>query len=412
VDGLTAMPGLGGHVGQPPGGDRITMAYGPGVETGVGAASVAVPGGPAALARLQEGWGRLTWAEVLAPAIRTAAEGFPFPGVSAAYMPLSGEPIYDLTPGSRRIWRRDDGHPRVVGDRTVMAMLAADLELLADAGVEPLYEGPLGGTIADWIIEHGGAMSREDLAAYRADVRSVATLEDHGWSVAAADTIGGEALQELVSAFAGVEPRTESEPADLVMAMQTALRRRDERLHRASASTTQICAADQDGIVCSITTSTGYGSGVVVPGTGIMLNNMLGELELLPNGPGVLKPGERLPSNMAPMVASRGGAAIALGAAGADRIAPAIAQVWRGIAARKEPADVAIESPRFHVRAAHADAVLDYEPGFEPRGVSMPLHPFDAIHMYFGGVQAAGVRADGTLDGGGDPRRGGSTAVA
>ncbi len=412
VDGLTAMPGLGGHQGHPSGGTHVTMPYGPGVVTGVGPASVAVPGGPAALEEVHRRWGRLRWAEVLAPAIRLAAEGFPFPGVSAAYMPLSGEVIYDLTAGSHRIWRTGEGHPRSVGELTVLPELAMDLELLAESGTTELYHGALGARIADWLLEHGGAMSREDLAAYQVEVREVPSVEDHGWNVTAADTIGGEALRELVAAFSAVAPGSEEEPAELVTAMQAALRRRDERLHRASASTTQICAADQDGAVCSITTSTGYGSGVVVPGTGIMLNNMLGELELLPNGPAVLRPGDRLPSNMTPMVATRGKAAIAIGAAGADRIGPAIAQVWRGVASRGEPADVAIEAPRFHIRAAHADAVLDYEPGFEPRGVSLPLHPFDGLHMYFGGVQVAGLRSDGTLDGGGDPRRGGTTAVA
>jgi gamma-glutamyltranspeptidase/glutathione hydrolase len=140
-----------------------------------------------------------------------------------------------------------------------------------------------------------------------------------------------------------------------------------------------------------------------------MLNNMLGELELLPNGPGVLKPGERLPSNMTPMVAVRAGAVVAIGAAGADRIAPAIAQTWRGIAARRESVADAINSPRFHVRDG---LMLDFEPGFDPVGVELELHPFDARHMYFGGVQATARCQDGTLAGGGDPRRGGGVVAS
>ncbi len=411
VDGLTAMPGLGGHVGSPAGGDRITMPYGPGVETGVGAASVAVPGGLAAVELLQQRWGRLAWADIVAPAICLAAEGFPFPGVSAAYMPLSGKPIYDLTPGSRNIWRNVDGHPRVAGERAVLPELALDLELIAEEGSRVLYTGELGERIAAWIIDAGGGMSVDDLAAYQVSVRQPEVVQDHGWTVSMADTIGGEALLDMVVGFSGVQPGADNEAAELVGIMKAALRRRDERLHRASASTTQICAADDQGNACSITTSTGYGSGVVVPGTGIMLNNMLGELELLPNGPGVLAPGDRLPSNMTPLIARRGNAVTAIGAAGADRIAPSIAQTWRRMAAESMHCSAAIDAPRFHVRGAHAEPLLDYEPGFNPRGVPLPLHAFEAPHMYFGGVQAAALCEAGLLDGAGDPRRGGAVEV-
>ncbi len=412
VDGLTAMPGLGGHQSEPPGGQRIVMDYGPGVETGVGPGSVAVPGGPAALDLLQREWGRLPWADVVEPAIRLATEGFPYPAVSAAYLPISGEAIYDLTPGSRRIWRRDDEQARVQGELTTLPDLAADLELLAEAGSEVLYTGELGERIGSWIVKNGGSMSPEDLAAYRAEVRTPLLGEDHGWQVAMADTIGGETLCEIVAGFAEVKPGSDDEPARLAAVMGAALQRRDQRLLRASASTTQICAVDSDGNACSITTSTGYGSGVVVPGTGIMLNNMLGELELLPNGPGVLKPGERLPSNMTPMVVSRGGCSVAIGAAGADRIAPAVAQVWRGIVARGESAKTAVEAPRFHVRGVEGEKHLDHEPGFHPHDVDMAVNPFEAKHMYFGGVQVAAVYSDGRLDAAGDPRRGGAVVLS
>ena len=411
VDGLTVMPGLGGHRGEPPGGSRITMPYGPGVETGVGPASVAVPGGPAALELLQQRWGRLSWAEVMAPAIRLAADGFPYPEVSALYLPISGECIYDLTEGGRSIWRFPDGRPRQAGDVTVLPELAADLQQIADEGASVLYTGSLGERIGDWLVEHGGALSRQDLVAYQPLVRAPRQANDHGWSVWTSDTIGGEALLEMVAGFAKIPPESEAEARLLVDVMATTLRRRDDRLRGASASTTQICAVDETGCACSVTTSTGYGSGVVVPGTGIMLNNMLGELELLPQGPHVLKPGERLPSNMTPMIAVRDESVVALGAAGADRIAPAIAQTWRGIVARRASVSAAVDAPRFHIRDAGGAATLDYEPGFDPAGVDLPLHPFDERHMYFGGVQAAALCADGSLAGGGDPRRGGATAT-
>lgn len=410
VDGLTAMPGLGGHSGHPPGGEQITMPYGPGVVTGIGPASVAVPGGLAAISRIQQQWGQLAWADAVEPAIRLAVDGFPFPSVSAAYMPFSGEPIYDLTEGSRAIWRAADGHPRAAGSQTKLPLLAADLQTIAEQGADVFYTGELAEKIGTWLVEHGGACGVEDFAAYRAGVREPTHFDDHGWTVSTTDTIGGAALIEMVAGFAEVSPRSDDEPARLVDVMRRALTRRDERLRNASASTTQICAIDEQGNACSITSSTGYGSGVVVPGTGIMLNNMLGELELLPNGPSVLKPGERLPSNMTPMIAVRDHAVVALGAAGADRIAPSIAHTWRGIAARGEHAQVAVESPRFHIRTTDEGCVLDHEPGFNISGIDIPTNAFDAPHMYFGGVQAAMRTEHGILEGGGDPRRGGAVA--
>ncbi|MDP7071227.1 MAG: gamma-glutamyltransferase [Phycisphaerales bacterium] len=126
---------------------------------------------------------------------------------------------------------------------------------------------------------------------------------------------------------------------------------------------------------------------------------------------GVLKPVERLPSNMTPMVASRGNRSVAIGAAAADRIAPAAAQVWRGIVARGESAKAAVEAPRFHVRGVEGEKHLDHEPGFHPHDVNMAVNPFGARHMYFGGVQAAAVYSDGRLDAGSDPRRGGAVVI-
>ena len=411
IDGLTAMPGLGGHVGEPPGGQQITMPYGPGVRTGVGPASIAVPGGLAAVELMQQRWGVCGWADAVAPAIRLAADGFPYPSVSATYLPISGEPIYDLTEGSRAIWRCADGQPRQLGARATLPMLAADLERIAAEGAALFYTGELGEQIGGWIVAHGGACGPEDLAAYRVGVREPVHVDSQGWTISTTDTIGGSALIELLAGFARVGIGSQHESAALVEVMATALARRDDLLRNASASTTQISAVDEFGNACSITTSTGYGSGVVVPGTGIMLNNMLGELELLPNGPCVLKPGERLPSNMTPMIATRGAAAVALGAAGADRIAPSMAQAWRGIAARSEHPQAAVESPRFHVRTTPNGLTLDYEPGFAPTDITMPLSPYDAPHMYFGGVQVAMRTPDGTLAGGGDPRRGGAVAA-
>ena len=411
VDGLTAQPGLGGHRADPAGGHRITMPYGPGVETGIGAGSVAVPGGPAGVALLRREWGCLSWPEVLGPAIRLAREGFAYPSVSANYLPFSGEPIYDLTPGSRAIWRHPDGRPRAAGDQTCLPDLANDLERLATHGAEDFYTGLLAERISTWIVQHGGAMSAEDLAAYAVDVREPLCCQDDGWHVAACDTIGGRLLVDLIAGFSAIDAAADGGPSQLIDCLGHGIEHRDAILRRASSSTTQVCAVDVDGNACSITTSTGYGSGVVAPGTGSMLNNMLGELELLPHGPGVLMPGERLPSNMTPMIATRQEDVVALGAAGADRISSAIAQTWRGLKSGQGSVQDAIAAPRFHVRTGASGHILDYEPGVDLGQFAGASKPFEKPHMYFGGVQAVSRRRDGELDGGGDPRRGGAVVT-
>ena len=412
VDGLTAQPGLGGHQATPPGGHRITMPYGPGVETGVGAGSVAVPGGPAGVELLQQEWGRLSWPEVLAPAIALARDGFAYPSVSANYLPFSGEPIYDLTPGSRAIWRHPDGRPRTAGDQTCLPDLADDLERLAAHGASDFYTGVLAERISTWIVEHGGAMSAEDLAAYAVDVREPLCCQDDGWHVAACDTIGGRLLVDLIAGFSAIDSADDDAALQLIDCLGKGIEQRDAILRRASSSTTQVCAVDVHGNACSITTSTGYGSGVVVPRTGSMLNNMLGELELLPHGPNVLQPGQRLPSNMTPMIATREDDVVAIGAAGADRISSAIAQTWRGMKSGAITVSEAIGAPRCHLRYSEEGRILEYEPGFDPDGFSGNTHGFDHAHMYFGGVQAVSRRSGSPLDGAGDPRRGGAVAWA
>ena len=119
----------------------------------------------------------------------------------------------------------------------------------------------------------------------------------------------------------------------------------------ASGSTVHVSAVDADGIACAITASAGYGSGATVPGTGILLNNCLGEPELNRRGVHALPPGTRLGSNMAPSVGRhRDGSVLAIGSPGADRITTALLQVLGGYALGGLDLQAAVDSPRLHVR--------------------------------------------------------------
>ncbi len=180
----------------------------------------------------------------------------------------------------------------------------------------------------------------------------------------------------------------------------------------ASPSTSHTSAIDADGLACSVTTSTGYSAGVVVPGTGVLLNNMLGEIELNPAGLHALEPGARMRSNMAPSILRSGADDIvSFGSGGADRITSALAQVWVNVVSLEMPLEQSISHPRCHVEWRDGQPVLAHEPGIDTSAVPFAARGFDDLHMYFGGVQATQRTSQGELIAVADPRRRGGAIV-
>ena len=178
-------------------------------------------------------------------------------------------------------------------------------------------------------------------------------------------------------------------------------------------STTHVSVLDADGWACAVTTSNGEGSGVVVPGTGVHLNNVLGEEDLSPLGFHVEPPGRRLPSMMAPTVVLHDGVAqLVVGSAGSNRIRSALLQVIVNVVDRGLAAQDAVDAPRVH----YAPDELFAEPGIPADALAatgLPVTLFRGPNLYFGGCQAVVCdRATGALTGGADPRRGGGVAVA
>lgn len=173
----------------------------------------------------------------------------------------------------------------------------------------------------------------------------------------------------------------------------------------ASGSTVSIAVADTQGTVGAATMSGGYGSGVIPTGTGLWMNNSLGELELNPGGHSV-PPGERLMSNMAPTVAAGRGRRLALGSPGADRITSALA-ISLSLAMAGRELEQAVEHPRLHVELKRESVAV--EPGVTLDPTHLALRPFPSPDMYFGGVTATEV-VDGALSGHADTRRTGGVA--
>jgi gamma-glutamyltranspeptidase/glutathione hydrolase len=178
-------------------------------------------------------------------------------------------------------------------------------------------------------------------------------------------------------------------------------------------STTHISVLDADGRACSVTCTNGEGSGIVVPGTGIHVNNIMGEEDLNPLGFHAFPPGRRMPSMMAPtVVQSDGGVELVVGSAGSNRIRSAILQTIVGVVDRGLSARDAVEAPRLHFE----DGVVFTEPGVDDellKRAGRTVNPFRSRNLFFGGVQA--VQRDpqtGALTGAGDPRRGGAVVAA
>jgi gamma-glutamyltranspeptidase/glutathione hydrolase len=323
----------------------------------------------------------------------------------------------------------------------VIPGLADTLQLVADEGARTMYDGALAEAVVADMAERGGQVTRQDLAGYRPTVRTALAFGCGAWSVRTnpPPAIGGPVLAAMLTLL-GERPRgpwTEDDVAALVAVQHAVLGHRATTLDVASdreaaglalldavgrgafaaamgsPSTVQVSVVDGSGGACSITASSGYGSGATVPGTGLWLNNCLGEHEL--NRGETLSPGARLASNMAPTVArDRDGAVLAIGSPGADRITTALAQVLAAFAHGRATLQEAIDRPRLHLGVdEHGHpAVLHAESDLPLPDLGLPVRTHEPHSMFFGGVAAALRGGDGALAAAGDPRRAGATAVS
>ncbi|NOZ68660.1 MAG: gamma-glutamyltransferase, partial [Deferribacteres bacterium] len=178
-----------------------------------------------------------------------------------------------------------------------------------------------------------------------------------------------------------------------------------EKTFIATQGTTHISAVDGQGNAASMTTSNGSGSGCFIPGTGIMLNNMMGEDDLHPDGFFSSPPGMRVSSMMVPtIILKHGRADVVMGSGGSKRIKTAVLQVLLNIIDFNCSLEEAVEAPRIHLE----DGTLHTEPGLpadvlERLAAHYKLNRWNTRDMYFGGVHCV----SGEMHGWGDSRRGG-----
>jgi len=420
IDAYAEMPGRGLpslQLGR--GATEVFFDYGGRMSNIVGYGSVATPGIFAGLGMASEQYGVLPWSTVVTPALEWAERGFPLTGGAAEYLRYTHDAIFSWHPQSYRTLHHRDGSLLQAGEIVRVPGLADSLRLIADRGIDAFYTGEIGQRIAAEIQENDGLLAAEDLAAYQAIARSPLRLRFGDWEIATnpQPAIGGACLAAMLLLFdrypcsqwdvASVRQLVEIQKAvldyrnqrldgarDLPVAVSELLELAEgNNLHAwmKSPSTIHISAVDTDGLACSISASAGYGSGVMVEGTGLWLNNSLGEIDLHPHGLGDLHPGTRLSSNMAPTLARRSdGAVLSIGSPGASRITTAIAQVLLRFIQGGLSLSEAVESPRLHVEVIEEVLRIAFEPGLSVTPLSgFSLYPFPQPSLYFGGVQAA-----------------------
>jgi gamma-glutamyltranspeptidase/glutathione hydrolase len=417
----------------------------------IGEPSCAVPGTARGLEAVHRAYGRLPWAELLQPAIELARTGVEL-NRPQAHLHAILDLILRHAPEGNRIYSRPDGSRLGPGDILRLPDLGETLDRIAAGGADVLYRGELAEATSETVAAGGGMLTTDDLAAYAVIWRRPVRARYRGCEFVSnpPPSSGGILIAyglALVERLRSGPPGSAEAIASLVEVMREQTRTREsgfsaglyrgglagrllspegidaalERIARAAPAvaehapaggTTHVSVVDADGNAASLSSSTGSGSGVIVSGTGIHLNNMLGEYDLVAGGPA--RPGRRLTSMMAPsVVVGAGGPRLVVGSAGSVRLRGAIMQVVENVLGHGLAVGEAIDRPRVHVDDPHVHCEGGFDAGELDR---LEAQGYDVVrwrrrNLFFGGTNAVEVGPDGSLAAAGDARRGGAGVV-
>jgi gamma-glutamyltranspeptidase/glutathione hydrolase len=422
----------------------------------IGAASCAVPGTIAGLEAAHRAYATLPWPRLLAPAIAAARGGIELTPPQA-YLHAILDLILRHTDAGRDVYG-PGGTRLLAGARLVLPELAATLETLAEHGAAAFYRGELGRRVTRYVRAEGGSITEADLAEYRVTSRRPirVSFAGHefvsnpppssggvliGYALHLLDRLGAggtagsagaiarlaEVMREQTRArggsFAselyrgGLARRLYAGESIAAAAERIGARQAGRQEPAGSPGTTHISVVDAAGNAASLTASNGSGSGMIVPGTGIHLNNMLGEYDLNPAAGGGGRhgaSGRRLTSMMAPSLVLAGELPrLVVGSAGSVRLRGAILQIVLNVVVHGSSVSEAIGAPRIHLEEPHVHCEGGSDPAELDRleGWGYELVRWRRRNLYFGGASAVGLREDGSLAAAGDPRRGGHGVV-
>jgi gamma-glutamyltranspeptidase/glutathione hydrolase len=389
----------------------------------IGPASCGVYGAPAGACEAIARWGTMRLSDLAAPAARLAHAGVEL-NHGQAYV---AEILADLLVSSAECAALWAPHGRVLreGETLCNPELGEALRRLGEEGAEPFYQGDIARAVSDWLGARGGSVTAAALAGYRAHVREPARMRYRDREVltnpppSAGGTLlayalglldrraGPPGLEEIVAAMQAAQAERTADFVEGLSQEGFLARFLGSRL----GATTHISVLDGQGQACSVTCTNGEGSGVVVPGTGMHINNIMGEEDLSPLGFHRQPAGRRMPSMMAPsVVLSAGEVELVLGSAGSNRIRSALLQTIVGVVDHGLNISAAVNAPRVHFE----NGIVYAEPGIDTGALTaagQEVVGFRALNLFFGGVQAV-QRQDEELVGAGDPRRGGVAVAA
>ncbi|MCF8056858.1 MAG: gamma-glutamyltransferase [Desulfocapsa sp.] len=398
----------------------------------VGLGSVAVPGTLKGLLHIHKRLGHMDLKEILIPAVNLARKHRV--NAKQAYFLKLLHPIMTLMPEGEAIYQLN-GHYVQENDILVNNDLADFLEELADDRGENFYCGEIATKIGQEMAEGNGLLTREDLAGYQVKERSPMSVSfrEYTFLTSPVPSIGGSliGLSLSLQSLSGPPEYTFASPEYLLRT--TGLMQKVEEireggfataddlsnfLHNSAAGetaladmrqfsrgTTHISIADKEGNCAAMTCSNGEGAGYFAPGTGIMLNNMMGEDDLHPEGFHSSPSGQRVASMMSPSLLMKDDEVkLVIGSGGSKRIRTAISQVLAQVVDFRRPLQDAVNAPRLHWDGE----CVQIEPGFSAGAIDVlrkkvNINEWAAQGVYFGGVHAVIPGEEGAAD----PRRGG-----
>ncbi len=424
-----------------------------------GAKSIGVPGVLAGLNLALEKYGTMKLRDVLQPAIRLANEGFVVSEKFAGLILQNYDLIFN-NPGTAKIYLHD-GLPLEQGALIKNPDLAGSFQKIADGGSRVFYQGKIAHAIIDQIQKADGILTLNDLKNYKAVIKTPVYGKYRDFEIysSAPPSGGGTHLIELLNILEGydlakmehnsapyihllaesmkmifadkssnmADPAFYKVPVAQLTDKQYAaqLRKRIDQnkasndyksvvlLDRESSSTTHLSVVDNDRNIIALTQSINlwFGCGITVQGTGILLNNHLGDFVSVPDKPNSIEPNKRPVSSIAPTIILKNGKPfLTIGTPGGSRIISALAQIIVNIVDFEMPVDAAIETPRIHC----FKKMLKLE-GRIPKSVASQLEQMghkvefhEDYDNYFGGAQ--GIMIDystGIMYGGADSRRDG-----
>lgn len=426
---------------------RVTADFGTTTQDfHIGAGTIATPGALPGLFAIHRALCSRPLARLLEPAVRLAREGFALAPFQAFLFQVVG-PIVQATAEVRALHCQSDGRLLGAGALFRQEALADCLEALAAEG-EALYrDGELGRKLCRLCREEGGLLTQEDISGYRVMRRRPLSLRFDGAEIATnpAPSVGGALIADSLRRLDGRNLATwgsvehmraladamiatnaaragiiadlvaEGEPLDDLTPELPQPSSTGPQHPPATRGTTHISVADSAGNLASISLSNGEGCGRLLPGSGIILNNMLGEEDLVGAQLDDWTAGVRLGSMMAPSLAQRDdGSLIALGSGGSNRLRSAILQVLVNATAFDRDLETAVTAPRMHMEGG----VCHMEQGYDANVVAalQKIAPeafqlWPAGNLFFGGVHAVAITPDGSLSAAGDPRRAGVAEV-